>query len=791
MLKLRKSVAGNQFLRELISQWPRHKGSSMTQLLPWLQAALPIPETFNILVSQFWPEAALSHAAQLLWQRNIRQQLAAFLDAAQYQPTDLTDADPAGLGLEVTKAVDRLRQAGAEKVALWGEADVAGITSTALLWQGFSQLFGQPHPHLTARGSSPGADLTALVAEGYSLLIVCGRRDWAEQAEAAGLAVILLDRACPTTRPSVTAWLNPRCLPAEHPLANLPTVALAYKLMEALYQSLGDQSLGDQSLGDQSLGDQSLGDQSIGSAGRVTDLLDLVAVGLLADPVRLTGESRYLAQLGIACLQRHQDSVNPPRPGLAKLLQLCRITGDRPTNIASGLGPRIQAISRLWADQRCLELLTSQDHERCAQLAEQAELANLRCKVLQRQVVTAAKAKLAEIDLSTTRVILLSDPQWPTAILALAAGELADEYGRPVILLSESTESAALVSGSARAGSSGKSEPLDLCEFLQQQAIWLGELWGAGAAAELSLPSQNIEPLAEALNQQARAMGLQVEQPQADLAVTVAELGKALFQELRRLEPYGLGNPAPRLLLRDCWLTQVWHRKVRDLSGSKLNYIKTEFELWDKTVSQGFPGVWWGHYKDELPVGQCDLLVELEFSSYEDAKRQRRYEVRLIAIRPSQTDPAQPPAVEILDWRQVAERQSSEPLIMRHCPASWAELKRWVEQAQQAGKPLALAYDLPVFQPPVTLWQTLLETVQSRAKPGETLPLDSLQAALNLSEQTLSLGLVALEGAAGDPLTASEAFVQAVAQEQFMQRYFCQVSLATMLTALQAELSVA
>ena len=779
----------------------------MIEPTSWLPAASPISDDFTTLIGQFLPQSLavaleavpLAHAAQLLWQRQIRQpeQLAGFLDVCRYQPTDPIDSNSDSFGAEVIKAVARLQQAQTqnEKLVVWGEPDLAGVTTTALLWDGLSPWFSESQLiYRIPRRVTPVADLEvqleALVAAGYSLLVGCCQSSLAQRAQAAGLEVIMLDRAWPKIRPPVTAWLNSRCLPDAHPLAQLPSVAVAYKLIEAI-------------------------DRALGSAGRVTDLLDLVAVGLLADPVRLTGESRYLAQLGIACLQRNQDPIHPPRPGLANLLQLCRVTGDRPTDLSVGLGPRLQAICRLWdAPSCCVELLTSQDPDRSAQLAQQTELANARGKVLQRQVVTQANAKLAELDLSTTRVILLSDPQWPTEILALAAGQLAQDYGRPVILLS-SPDNNAFAVGSARMSSLGRSEAgmtCDLCELLQPQASWLSEVWGEGAAADLNLPSQQIERFAEALNQHMRAIGLEVQPLQADLEVTVAELGKTLFQELRLLGPYGIGNPVPRLLIRNGWFTQVWHRKIRDLTGQKLDYIKTEFELWDDTVTQGFPGVWWGHYKDELPVGRCDLLLELDFSSYEDAKRQKRYELRLIAVRPAADRVDASLGIEILDQRgekSIASTElTAEMLLVTSCPKSWQEVFGWVQQAQQSEQKLLLAYDLPDLSPPLSVWQSLVQQAISLSETAVAIPLSQLQDQLNLSEQTLKIGLAALQdlgfevsqsrqqlrviraSASSSDAPVSQIFVQAVSQEQFMQRYFHRVSLTTLQAEIRSRLQM-
>ena len=124
---------------------------------------------------------------------------------------------------------------------------------------------------------------------------------------------------------------------------------------------------------------------------------------------------------------------------------------------------------------------------------------------------------------------------------------------------------------------------------------------------------------------------------EADLIVTVAELGEALFRELKLLEPCGMGNPVPKLLIQNCWFENVWNNNTKDFKGKSVQYIKTKFEIWDDTSSVGFPGLWWGHYKDELPQELCDAIVELDFNTYGKGQ----FEVRLIAVRPTSNSDAQ------------------------------------------------------------------------------------------------------------------------------------------------------
>ena len=82
------------------------------------------------------------------------------------------------------------------------------------------------------------------------------------------------------------------------------------------------------------------------------------------------------------------------------------------------------------------------------------------------------------------------------------------------------------------------------------------------------------------------------------------------------------------MLIKNCFFKNVWNRNTQDAKGKKIQYIKTEFEICDESAQKGFPGLWWGHYKDEVPTGRCDAIVELDYNNYK-----QRSEVRLIAVR--------------------------------------------------------------------------------------------------------------------------------------------------------------
>ncbi|XGW00070.1 MAG: DHHA1 domain-containing protein [Leptolyngbya sp. BL-A-14] len=211
-------------------------------------------------------------------------------------------------------------------------------------------------------------------------------------------------------------------------------------------------------------------------------------------------------------------------------------------------------------------------------------------------------------------------------------------------------------------GSARSVNHIDLYQLVKDQAHLLHRFGGHPYAAGLSLPVENIPLFTEALNQQARQMA-ELNRPaiQADLTVTVADLGKDLFQTLKLLEPCGMGNPTPKLFLQNCWFRNVSNQNIKDWKGGKVRYIKTEFELWDESAQKGFPGLWWEHYQDDVPKGRCDAIVELDFNTYK-----KRYEVRLIAVRPCEATEATARRVEgewIFDWRGLnkTEMEIGEP----------------------------------------------------------------------------------------------------------------------------------
>ena len=677
-------------------------------------------------------------AAQLLCQRGIiePEQVESFLDITAYQPTSAF-----AFGVEMEQAIARIKRAyeQGEMIAIWGDFDADGITATSVLWEGLGQFFAQgdrlvfyipdrlKESHgISIRGLDELRSQCQSAGKSLSLIITCDTGstcfDALTYAQDLGIDVIVTDHhTLPDERPPVVAIINPRYLPNQHPLFNLSGVAVAYKLMEALYETLPEIP-----------------------QKPLEDLLDLVAIGLVADLVKLTGDCRYLAQKGIEVLRQKQ------RLGVKMLLEQCKRVGDRPIDISFGIAPRINAVSRIWGDVRkCVELLTTRDEKVCKALIEQTELANTQRKALQKKVFKQVQAKIEQLDLSTTGLIVLADPQWSVGVLGLVAGQVVAEYARPTILC---TVEDGIAKGSARS-----LEGINLYDLLKGQEHLLLSFGGHPLAGGLSFKIENLQLLTESIDQKfwSQYGQLQSKAINIDLEVNIADLNKELFNEFKQLEPFGMGNPYPKLLVRDCQFSEISNANIRTQKGQKVEYIKTEFTLSDRNGNQIY-GDWWGHYSYELPDTSCDVVIELVDNPF-----RRRYDVRLLDFH-AQSEPlsAELPSLatsiknsdlnlKIIDWRgrNPSDLDShASATICDRCPQSWQDVNTIIDRAHQANQALALVYPRPEQINGAIAWQTLVGIAKYLSRTGKEIKRSQLIAKLGIDDQdVLQIGFEELE----------------------------------------------
>ncbi len=578
--------------------------------------------------------------ARVLAQRGITspQAARAFLNPDAYRP-----APPEALP-DLQTAVGLLRPvfAARQKILVWGDFDVDGQTATALLVSGLRGLgadvtFYIPHRVRESHGIQVTALQTFIRKEQPALLLTCdtgtGAHEAIDYANQQGLTVIVTDHHdLPPELPAAAALLNPRRLPADHPLASLPGVGVAYKLIQALYTEAGQTDGAEQ-------------------------FLDLVAVGIVADVAELRGDTRYLLQRGLQHLQE------TPRLGLRALFEIAGLQPDllSTDDIGYQLGPRLNAIGRLDDATQAVELLITQDPVQARVIAARLDGLNRKRQVMQRQILAAAQEMLAERpELLDSTALVLYHQDWHVGLLGIVAGQLAERYQRPCVLLA-SGPGDGLARGSARSVAG-----YDIGQAIATQAELLHAYGGHPGAAGLSLPVDHIDTFRRRLSRTLQEQHQVTTPPPLELAAEIAldELTPALADDLQRLAPFGPGNPP--VLLAATHLEMVRHR----LMGRE----RLHRQLMVRATSGAERSVlWWGGAEHALPEGPFDLAFTLGWNTYQG---NRELVLTLQALRvhtPVEVIPA--PQVLIEDWRAQAKDPALIEAFLQQEPAGiiWAE----------------------------------------------------------------------------------------------------------------------
>lgn len=468
---------------------------------------------------------------------------------------------PAGLA-GLPAAVGRIADAvvRGERIGVFGDYDVDGVTTAALLTS-FLRASGAAVEVAVAKrdagyGFTPGA-ATDLVARGCGLIITgdCGTSDLESiaVASAQGVPVIVVDHH---TVPSAEAphpafaLVNPFRADSTFPFRGMASVGLAFYVAAAVRTELRER-----------------GHYRNASEPDVRELLDLVALGTIADLVPLCAENRILTALGLRRLR--PSMLAGARPGLAALLASAGVRDDEEIDartVAWKLAPRINAPGRLGAAEPSLALLLA-DHATAADKAAALEEANTERRVIQDRVMGEVLAQLGDADPGPA--IVIAGEGWPSGVVGIVAAKLVDRYQRPAFVVGIDP-----VTGVGR-GSARTVGNVDLYRALAVAAKVPGCLdrWGGhAAAAGFTVHRDQVAALAEALGGAcltlAQGSGPVPQGRDVDAEVRLAEVDERLATELAGLGPFGRDNAAPVLVTRAAKVTAV--RRVGDGSHLKL-----------------------------------------------------------------------------------------------------------------------------------------------------------------------------------------------------------------------------
>lgn len=427
---------------------------------------------------------------------------------------------------DMDRAVSRIYRAllSSEKIAVYGDFDVDGVTSTALMVQGLSALGGKVVPYIPHRVSEGHGMRMQVIEElsdqGVNLIITvdCGITDIEEVKLASKLKmdVIITDHHTPPpVIPPAFAIIDPKLPGSQYPFSELAGVGVACKVMQALLESVGKEE-------------------------QIEILMDLVAIGTVADMVPLKGENRYLVKRGLKLMN------HAPRLGIKEIVTRAGLTpGELSSDsITWCLSPWLNASGRLEHAIASYNLLTTSSPQEARSLSELLGQQNAERQRLTAKAMTEARDQIAAQGLAP--LIMLSHTEFPLGIAGPVAGKLADEYYRPVIIVNIDDKTAS---------ASCRSIPeFNIINALTQCGGLLGRFGGHAQAAGFTTSTKNLLLLQKALmeiaEEQLRGVDLR---PRLNIDVEVAlpELGGGTYRLIQKLAPFGKGNPIPVFISRD------------------------------------------------------------------------------------------------------------------------------------------------------------------------------------------------------------------------------------------------
>jgi len=525
----------------------------------------------------------------------------------------------------VNEAVTRIRQAIAngESIAVYGDFDADGVTATALLTQTLEAIGAQVQPYIPHRvdeGYGLHAEaLKKLAQQGVQLLITvdCGIRSVEEVAQARGLGldIIITDHHSvgPELPPAVAA-INPKLKGCSRTFKDLAGVGVAFILAQALLRV-----------------ERSMRPRSERPALlREEELLDLVAIGTVADVVPLLGMNRLLVQRGL-------EQLNPPLPqdakkerprydypqriGLRALMQKAGVKPGEVNAVAIGfrLGPRLNAAGRLSSAMLSYDLLRTTDDAQGAELTQTLDELNRRRQQLTLETLEQVQAEIEEQEKEDAFLYLVAGEDILAGIAGLVAGRLTEARYRPTVVVEQGSE---FSRGSARSiPEFNITTALDRCENL------LESHGGHAAAAGFKMKTEDLSELKAELQEIAKNKLLEEEELAPTLAidaeVRLEELNWATYALLQQFEPCGCDNPTPLLLSRG---VQVRDHRTVGAEGRHLKLTLSDGgKAWDGIAFR--QGEWAG----QMPK-RIDVAYTLEMNRWND---RLRLQLNVRDLRPS------------------------------------------------------------------------------------------------------------------------------------------------------------
>ncbi|MFD1394025.1 single-stranded-DNA-specific exonuclease RecJ [Lacticaseibacillus jixianensis] len=491
----------------------------------WQEAAQPAAEQIAQVAQDLGVKPFL---ARLLIQRGIldKDALTAFCTP------DLSRLnDPFALH-DMHKAVARITQAIAqqEKITIYGDYDVDGLTATAIMKDTLENALGADNvetfiPDRFTDGYGPNPEVYDYLRKNGTQLVITvdngvGGAAVIDQAMAAGMDVVVTDHhELPANLPHAVAVVHPRHPEGHYPFPDLSGAGVAFKLASAL---LGEPA---------------------------TDCLDLAAMGTVADIVSLTGENRLIVQMGLQLIRQQQ------RPGINALIKVADLDPAKvdETAIGFGLGPRLNALGRLGDANPGVTLLTTFDEDEAAKLAATVNELNQKRQALVAKISQEALAIAQSPENQATKTLIIARQGWHEGVLGIVASHLVEATGKPTLVLN-------IAKDGQTAKGSGRSVPAyNLFKALDAARAQMTHFGGHAMAAGLTVPVANLKAVHAAMEQAAAVSLKAAAKPVLAISgrLDAADLTLENYQLMRQLAPFGPGNEEPTFAYVPSRLTDV------------------------------------------------------------------------------------------------------------------------------------------------------------------------------------------------------------------------------------------
>lgn len=522
-----------------------------------------------------------------------------------------TDIDNPFLFKEMERAVARIITAKEknEKIAIFGDYDADGVTASALLFEtlnnlGFAEVITYiPDRQIEGYGMNKEA-LNFLKKEKVNLIITvdCGitNKEETALAQKLGMDVVITDHHhVPKVLPAAAAIINPQMENCGYGFKNLAGVGVAFKLAQALYQKMDPENI-----------------------EKLKWLLDLVAIGTVADCVPLLFENRILVKYGLVVLSKTR------RAGLLEMFKVGRIKigeNDFPDThkIAFQVAPRINAAGRMDHANFAYNLILEKSRVKACDLALEIEDKNQQRQKITSEIVREVRI-LAEGPFKDKELIFAENEHWPIGILGLVAGKITDEFNKPTAVFQKQQDEFV--------GSLRSIPQINIIEKIEQCSDLLKKFGGHSQAAGVTLKKENFDAFYQKLSQLiARELGGKKMLPtlEIDLEIVAKDISWELLSEIKKMEPFGKENEEPVFLVRNLKVGEI---KVVG-NGSKHLKISVLAEDSPKV----FDGIGFGMGEKFSQIIQTGDKVDMVVNLQEDEwNGNRKIQLQIIDLRKAQ-----------------------------------------------------------------------------------------------------------------------------------------------------------